>query len=359
MIFDNQYVLGGSGAAPDLERQTHIPLLLHPRPERVGFLGLGTGITASGALRHGPVKSITVVELSPLVVRAAAQHFSEFNNNFCARSNVSVLVEDARAHLAVSQERYDIIIGDLFTPWRPGEASLCELELFQAARAALHSGGIYCQWIPMHQLTPKQFEVIARTFQKAFPEAILFRNHFKTRGLPLALIGFKDTRLDWAVVAARCGNEFHRGLLSDPICRHPEGLAMLYLGQLNGLAAATGEMNTRKNLWLELDAGQKWMLGRKEEYFTGSGELWLRLLQNQAARVEANSDLPASLRPGPGMGLLLSKHEIAIEQDLSGAPGIYSQLKAQLPNSLLSDAAADWTLWPGSQFPHPHRHSTQ
>jgi spermidine synthase len=353
MIFDNQYVLGGSRAASEMERQTHIPLLLHPCPTRVGFLGLGTGITASGALRHGPVKSITAVELSPLVARAAATRFSEFNHNFCARTNVNVLVEDARTHLAVSRQHYDVIIGDLFTPWRPGEASLCELELFQAARAALRSGGIYCQWIPMHQLTPAQFEVIARTFQKAFPEAIQFRNHFKTRGLPLALIGFKDRRLDWAIVSQRCASERQRGQLSDPICRHPEGLAMLYMGRLDGLAAVNGQMNTRKNLWLELDAGQKWILGRKEEYFSGSGDLWLKLLQKRADRERENSDLPASLSPWPATGLLLSKYEIATEQDSSAALRIYSQLKAQLPSALLSDYAADWSLWPGSQSPIP------
>ena len=358
LVFDNQYMLGSSRAAPDLERQTHIPLLLHPRPEKIGFLGLGTGITASGALKHGPVKSITVVELSPLVAQAAALHFSEFNNNICTRNNVSVLVEDARAHLAVSHQSYDVIIGDLFTPWRPGEASLCELELFQAARAALRSGGIYCQWIPMHQLTPAQFEVIARTFQKVFPDARLFRNHFKTRGLPLALIGFKDSRLDWAVVSQRCASECRYGQLFDPICRHPEGLAMLYLGRLNGLTSVTGKVNTRKNLWLELDAGQKWILGRKEEYYSGSGELWLKLLQNQVDGSLGNSDLPDSLNPWPGTGLLLSKYEIATEQDLSTALRIYSQLKAQLPDSFLSDAAADWALWPGSQSPHPHRNDT-
>ena len=38
---NNYYVLGGSHAAGDERLQGQIPLLLHPRPERVAFLGLG------------------------------------------------------------------------------------------------------------------------------------------------------------------------------------------------------------------------------------------------------------------------------------------------------------------------------
>jgi hypothetical protein len=41
---NNFYVLGGTAAAGDERLQGHIPLLLHPRPERVAFLGLGTVI---------------------------------------------------------------------------------------------------------------------------------------------------------------------------------------------------------------------------------------------------------------------------------------------------------------------------
>jgi spermidine synthase len=44
---DNYYVLGGTTAATNQRRQGLLPLLLHPDPRRVAFVGLATGITAS------------------------------------------------------------------------------------------------------------------------------------------------------------------------------------------------------------------------------------------------------------------------------------------------------------------------
>jgi spermidine synthase len=47
---NNFYVLGGTSSTGDERMQAHLPLLLHPSPKKVAVLGLGTGITASGAL---------------------------------------------------------------------------------------------------------------------------------------------------------------------------------------------------------------------------------------------------------------------------------------------------------------------
>ena len=90
-------------------------------------------------------------------------------------------------------------------------------------------------------------------------------------GLPLALVGFQGARLDWTVVAQRCAGELKRGQLSDPVCRHPEGVAMLYVGHYRPAMSAPIRINTLDNSWLELDAGQKWVLGRNSEYFSGAG----------------------------------------------------------------------------------------
>jgi spermidine synthase len=78
MIFDNRYTLGGSASTGSMRRESHLPLLFHPSPEQVAFIGFGTGITGSGALEHRAVKSITAVELSALVAKAGERNFSQF-----------------------------------------------------------------------------------------------------------------------------------------------------------------------------------------------------------------------------------------------------------------------------------------
>jgi spermidine synthase len=201
MFFDNLYLLGATRAAPDMARQAHLPLLLHSAPRRVGFIGLGTGITASGALSHGAVDSIVAVELSRLVADAAARHFREANRAICEHPKVEVRVEDAGTYFAAAPGRFEAVIGDLFTPWRPGEARLCSLEQFRAVREALAPGGVFCQWLPMSQLTDDGFRTIAATFKAAFGTVHVFRNHFRTKSVPVALVGFKDGGLDWESVA--------------------------------------------------------------------------------------------------------------------------------------------------------------
>ena len=63
----------------DEERwQAHLPVLLHPSPQRVAFLGTGTGITAGASLVH-PVAQIVALEIVPEVVAAARQDFADVN----------------------------------------------------------------------------------------------------------------------------------------------------------------------------------------------------------------------------------------------------------------------------------------
>ena len=75
---NNHYVLGATRGADSELRQGYVPLLLHPRPRRVCFLGLATGITASSALGFPGVEGVTAVELIPQVVEAA-KHFAPYN----------------------------------------------------------------------------------------------------------------------------------------------------------------------------------------------------------------------------------------------------------------------------------------
>jgi spermidine synthase len=350
MFLDNLYLLGSSKAAPDMERQAHLPLLLHPAPKQVGFIGLGTGITAAGALRHEAVESITIVELSALVADAAARHFPAFNQGICDNPKVKVYVEDGGPYLAAAQGRFDVIIGDLFTPWRPGEARLCSLEQFNAAREALLPGGVFCQWLPMSQLTDEGFQTIVATFKRAFGEVHLFRNHFKTASVPTALVGFKTGRLDWEVVRRRCLAERQHGRLRDPVCRHPQGVALLYLGTYEPEARFADRLNTLGNLRVELGAARHLLAGNPGDYFHGDSDLWLTFLQRQVAGIENDPAIPDSLRRVPKVGLRITRWEIANEQGNPSASTLQQELMSEIPDAILSDSEADWSFWGGREL---------
>lgn len=352
LIADNQYLLGSSEARADEERQAHVGLLLHPAPEKVGVVGMGTGITAGAALLHDSVASISIMELSPLVATAADTYFGEFNNHVCRDPRVTVCREDARTVIASARDEFDVILGDLVTPWRSGASRLFSMEHFGSVHRALRPGGVFCQWLPMHQLTPEQFDLIAVTFQSAFPEVHVFRNHFKTGSLPLALVGFKRGGLDWGRIEDRCRRESKGGAVSDPLCRHPEGLALLYLGQWRSTRSAAAPINTLDNLRLEISASQQIVAGDSDRYFTGNGDVWFRFIQRQLEGLAGGRPLPEPLENLPETGLLASRWEVAHKSGHASETRIWTRLRAGLPRAVLDDAGADWSLWAGSRSPH-------
>jgi spermidine synthase len=180
-------------------RQAHLPLLLHPRPHDVLFLGLGTGVTAAGALAHPDVEHVTVVELIPEVV-TAARMLGEGNRHIVDHPQVRVAVDDARHFLLAEEQPFDVIVGDLFVPWESGAGYLYTREHFQRLRARLKLDGVACQWLALYQLGPEEVALIADTFASVFPDTTLWWGHLNSTRPMVALIG-TNTGVDWAPAA--------------------------------------------------------------------------------------------------------------------------------------------------------------
>ena len=156
---DNYYVLGRSAAAVGERRQGLLPLLLHPDPRRVAFIGLATGISASAGPALG-VEETTVIELVPEVAMAARTHFAPWNAKLLERPDVRLVLDDGRRYLAASQDHFDVIVSDLFVPWNPGTGNLYAREMYETAARRLAADGLFCQWLPLYQLTRQEFDIL-------------------------------------------------------------------------------------------------------------------------------------------------------------------------------------------------------
>ncbi len=165
---NNRFQMGGTAAADAERRGAHIPLLLHPEPRRALFLGLGTGITLGGALDHPGIQA-EGVELVPEVMEFLPL-FAPANGSPHLHSNISLHVGDARRFVRATTNRYDVIVADLFHPARDGAGALYTVEHFRAVRARLATNGLFCQWLPLHQLDEVMLRVVVRTFLEAFPD---------------------------------------------------------------------------------------------------------------------------------------------------------------------------------------------
>jgi len=185
---NNHFQMGGTGAADAEYRHAHIPLLLHRNPHRALILGFGTGITTGGAIIHSNI-TVDAVELLPEVLKMTSR-FEPWNRKPQDNPAVRLHVADARRYVKLATNQYDVIIADLFHPSLEGAATLFTREHFAAIRERLSSDGLFCQWLPMHQLDFETLQCITHTFLDVFPETDAYLLRFNVDAPVLGLIVF-------------------------------------------------------------------------------------------------------------------------------------------------------------------------
>ena len=172
-------------AVTSQQNQARLPLLLHPQPKSILFLGVGTGISMSGSLAYENLNRVGV-ELSQGALEAARVYFEQVNDQVSNQETISLVRDDARRFLKVSKVSYDVIIGDLFHPDLVGRSALLSVEQFQRAKDRLSSEGVFVQWLALNQFDVGSLQVILRSFAHVFDESHLYLDGFR-----LALVGLK------------------------------------------------------------------------------------------------------------------------------------------------------------------------
>src|SRR6185295_20357602 len=108
-----------------------------------------------------PTLQVDAVELLPEVIAASSY--------FAKSDRLHVMTGDARRFVRASREHYDVIVADNFHPARSGSASLYTVEHFRAVQARLAADGLFCQWLPLHQLDLDTLRSIVSSFIAVYP----------------------------------------------------------------------------------------------------------------------------------------------------------------------------------------------
>ena len=150
----------------------HFAYLFAEDPRRVLVVGLASGISAgSAALHAGP--HVDVLEIEPAVVEAS-HFFDHVNNRPLERANVSCHVNDARNHLYLAEQPYDIVVNQPSNPWISGVSNLYTLEYFELCRQQMTDDGVFVQWMQLYGMGRDDLRCILRTLNQVFPHLILF-----------------------------------------------------------------------------------------------------------------------------------------------------------------------------------------
>ena len=179
LMGDVNYNLCNSGkpdasSTRDMDTQTllaHFAMLYHPKAEDALVIGLGSGVTAGEILNY-PVKQLDIVEINEQVVEASRFFIGE-NNNVLEDPRTRLIIQDGRAHLALTERKYDLITSEPSNPWMSGIAALYTRDFFELVSARLKPGGFFVQWIPAYQMNWESFNLIGRTFVSVFPGGLM------------------------------------------------------------------------------------------------------------------------------------------------------------------------------------------
>jgi spermidine synthase len=255
LLMDRSYVLGGTHALRYELQQGHLPLLLHPRPERVCFIGVATGVTMSAALLH-PCREIIGLEIVPEVVEAM-RYFDGWNSRVRDDRRVQTVVEDGRVYMAATPLNFDVVVGDLFIPWHPGAGYLYTREHFAAVKDHLRPGGLFCQWLPLYQLSETEAGIIIRTFSDVFPDMALFRCDFSATRTVIGLVGWRNREpLQLEPVARRVAHLRREGV-ANPFLADASAFFLTYMGDASTaerFASGAQRLNTDDRPWIEFVA---------------------------------------------------------------------------------------------------------
>ena len=174
-----------------------LPVLIHPRPERVAVIGLGSGGTVNGIAGRAETRRIDCFEIAtnqPAVLNQYATVAGDTAVQAVVRDpRLRLILHDGRYAIRNGGVLYDVIEADALRPTSAYSGNIYSKEYFELIRARLRPGGFAVTWCPTAR--------VLNTFRAVFPHVVYCEK--------LALIGSNQPiHLDWPTVMQRAKSPF-------------------------------------------------------------------------------------------------------------------------------------------------------
>jgi spermidine synthase len=145
-----------------------LPVLLHPWPERVAVIGLGSGASLFGAAARPETRELVCFEIMSNQAGVLRRYAEREDDRAVLRTlddpRLRLILHDGRYRLNVMPERYDLIEADALRPNSAFSGNIYSREYFQLVRSRLRPGGMAVTWSP----TPR----VHATFCSVFPHVV-------------------------------------------------------------------------------------------------------------------------------------------------------------------------------------------
>jgi spermidine synthase len=166
-----------------------LPSLLHPDPQEIAIIGLGSGDTLFSAASRRETRDIVCIEIIAAELETLRRHAAE-----SSYAGLRLLLDDARIrhvsgdgrqHLMTTRQRFDIIEADALRPTSAHSGNLYSEEYFRLLLSRLKPGGFAVTWTPTQR--------VHDTFVRVFPHVL---------SLPHMIIG-SNQPIPWSVQSLR------------------------------------------------------------------------------------------------------------------------------------------------------------
>lgn len=163
--------------------QSHVPFLqihlflgavgplVHPDPQDVMVIGVGSGGTPYAAGVNPATRAVTAIELVRPVYDVLRRYVAERSDSVVGRlfadPRYKLVAGDGRHEIFLKHARYDVIQSDAIMPETSNSGVLYSREFFELVRATLKPGGYYVLWAPT--------ERTVETFTQVFPHVLHLR----------------------------------------------------------------------------------------------------------------------------------------------------------------------------------------
>ena len=173
-LYTNGKFQGNTGWEMQAQRFfAHYPSLFVKDYRDLLVIGLGTGTTL-GTLAGYPWQKIDVAEISPSILYAAKQYFTDANLGAIEDPRVTIHHADGRNFVLVQEQKYDLISMELSSIWFAGAASLYSREFYELIHERMTPGAVFQQWVQLHHIRARDFATILHTLRHQFAHVILF-----------------------------------------------------------------------------------------------------------------------------------------------------------------------------------------
>jgi len=183
------YINGNQQLSTIDEAMYHEPLV-HPAAHLSGYvsnvliLGGGDGCAVRELLKYPKIKTITLIDLDPVMTNLGQTHpvLTALNQDALNDPKVSIRNKDAYLFLEETAGFYDLIIVDLPDPKTVELSRMYSLEFYSLCRKHLRYGGVVVTQAGSPYFATKAFRCIEKTMRQAGMNTLMLHNQIVTLG---------------------------------------------------------------------------------------------------------------------------------------------------------------------------------